>query len=151
MANSVNIKNKKASFLYEFLDTYTAGMVLSGTEIKSIRESKASIKEAFCVFENGELILRNMHISIYEQGGHYNHEPRRDRKLLLNKKEAEKWEAKVKKESLAIVPKKVFISGKGWAKIDIVLAKGKKIHDKRQDLKDKDAKRDLARLKAGKY
>lgn len=151
MSDKLNIRNKKASFLYEFLDTYVAGMVLTGTEIKSIRLSKASVNEAFCVIENGEILIRNMHIAIWEQGGHYNHEPRRDRKLLLSKKEILKWESKVKREHLTIIPRKVFLSKKGWAKVEIVLAKGKKIHDKRQDLKNKDAKRDLDRLKAGKY
>ena len=151
MSDSINIKNKKASYLYEFLDTYVAGIVLAGTEIKSIRQSKASINEAFCVFENGEMILRNMHIAIWENAGHYNHEPRHDRKLLLSKKEILKWESEVKKEGLTVIPRKVFLSKKGWAKVEIVLAKGKKLHDKREDLKSKDAKRDLDRIKAGKY
>ena len=151
MASEVSIKNKKSSYLYEYLDTYTAGIVLAGTEIKSIRASKASINEAFCVFENGEMLVRNMHIALFKQGGHYNHMERADRKLLLSKKELQKWESKIKKEGLTIIPTKIFISKKGWAKINIALCKGKKIHDKRQDMKNKDAKREMDRVKAGKY
>jgi SsrA-binding protein len=151
MSKDVSIKNKKASYLYEFLDTYTCGIVLSGTEIKSIRLSKASINEAFCAFEGDELVVRNMHIAHFAHGGHYNHEERQDRKLLLKRSELDKWKKKLKNQGLTIIPRKVFISKKGWAKMQIVLARGKNVHDKRQDMKDKDSKREMDRLKAGKY
>ena len=145
--SKVDIKNKKARFLYEFLDDYTAGISLTGTEIKSIRNGKASIMEAYCVIENGECYVRNMYIAEYENGTHYNHAPRRDRKLLLNKVEIRKLQKKLKNEGLTIVTSKLFISDKNLAKLNIHLAKGKKIHDKRQDLKDKDNKRTLDRVK----
>jgi len=144
--SKIDIKNKKARFLYEFLDNYTAGIVLTGTEIKSIRNGKASIMEAYCVMEKGECFIRNMYIAEYENGTHNNHEPRRDRKLLLNRQELRKLEKKLKNEGLTIVPSKLFIGEKNLAKINIHLAKGKKIHDKRQDLKDKDNKRNLDRI-----
>ena len=144
--SKVDIKNKKARFLYEFLDDYTAGISLTGTEIKSIRNGKASIMEAYCVIENGECYVRNMYIAEYENGTHYNHAPRRDRKLLLNKIEIRKLQKKLKNEGLTIVTSKLFISDKNLAKLNIHLAKGKKIHDKRQDLKDKDNKRTLDRV-----
>lgn len=151
MSKEVNIKNRKASYLYEFLDTYVCGIVLSGTEIKSIRNNKASINEAFCAFVGDELVIRNMYIAPYEQGGHFNHPERQDRKLLLKRIELNKWQKKMKTDGLTIVPRKLFISKKGWAKLQIVLARGKNIHDKRQDLKSKDSKREMDRLKAGKY
>lgn len=144
--SKVEIKNKKARYLYEFLDDFTAGIVLTGTEIKSIRNGKASIVEAYCVLKDGEVFIRNMYIAEYENGTHFNHNPRRDRKLLLNKIEIRKLEKKLKNEGLTVVPSKVFISDKNLAKVNIHLAKGKKIHDKREDLKAKDTKRDLDRL-----
>jgi SsrA-binding protein len=145
--SKIDIKNKKARYLYEFLDDYTAGISLTGTEIKSIRNGKASIMEAYCVMEKGECFVRNMYIAEYENGTHYNHEPRRDRKLLLNKIELRKLEKKLKNEGLTIVASRLFINPKNLAKLNIHLAKGKKVHDKRQDLKDKDNKRDLDRIK----
>jgi SsrA-binding protein len=151
MATNVSIRNKKASFLYEFIDTLVAGVVLTGTEIKSIRNSKANINDAYCLFIDNELWVRGMHISAYEQGGHYNHEPKQDRKLLLKIKELNKLEGKLKDRGLTIIPIKLFLTGKGWAKIEIALAKGKKIHDKREDLKTKDSKREMDRIKVGKY
>ncbi len=141
----INVKNKKAKFEYHLLDTFTAGIVLTGTEIKSIRNSKASILEAYCVFVDGEVFIRNMHITAYENGSFYNHKPRNDRKLLLNKKEIQKIEKFLKVKGNTIVPLKMFLSDKGWAKIDIATAQGKKTHDKRQDLKEKDDKRDMDR------
>ena len=147
MSNSISIKNKKASFQYELVDKLIAGIQLLGTEIKSLRANKASINEAYCVFVKGELFVRNMDISPYEMAGHYNHEAKRDRKLLLNKKEIEKWEGKLKTQGLTVVPTKLFINKSGLAKLEIALAKGKKIHDKREDLKTKDAKRELDRIK----
>lgn len=143
--DSVKIKNKRAKFEYEFIDTYTAGIQLTGTEIKSIRNSKASIIESYCVFVKNELVVRNMTISEYDKGTHYNHEPRRDRKLLLNRNELDKLAKKLKNQGLTIVPTLLFISDSGYAKLNIALAKGKKLHDKREDLKQKDAKRAMDR------
>ena len=120
-------------------------MVLSGTEIKSIRNSKASILESYCVFENGEVWIRNMYINAYENGSFYNHKPRHDRKLLLNKKEIAKIEKFLKVKGNALIPMKMFLNDKGWAKLTIGTAQGKKMHDKRHDLKDKDDKRDMDR------
>ncbi len=142
----ISIKNKKAYFDYEILDKYTAGIKLLGTEIKSIRESKASIKEAYCYVDKGEVFIKNMHITEYANGGFINHEPYRLRKLLLNKKEIEKIEKKLKDVGITIVPLVMFISEKGYAKLEIGIAKGKKLYDKRESLKQKDTKRDLDRL-----
>lgn len=143
--SKINIKNKRASFEYAFIDRYTAGIKLSGTEIKSIRKSKASIVEAYGVVVNGEVFIRNMYIQEYENGTHYNHQPKRDRKLLLNKSEIKKIERKVKTKGLTLVPIRLFINEKGLAKLEIAVAQGKKIHDKREDLKAKDAKREMDR------
>lgn len=145
MENKINIKNKRARFEYHLLDKFVAGMVLSGTEIKSIRSGKASILEAYCVFNDGEVWIRNMHITAYANGSFYNHSPRADRKLLLNKKEIGKIEKFLKDKGNTLVPLKMFISEKGWAKLEIALAKGKQLHDKREDLKAKDDKRDMDR------
>lgn len=145
MSNNINIKNKRASFEYEFLEKFTAGIQLTGTEIKSIRAGKASIVEGYCFMKNGELFIKNMYIAEYEQGSYNNHNPKRDRKLLLNRTELNKLEKKKKDVGLTIVPLKVFINKNGYAKMDIALAKGKKLHDKRHDLKDKDAKRQMDR------
>jgi SsrA-binding protein len=142
----VNIKNKKANFEFEFIDTYVTGLMLTGTEIKSIRESKVSLTEAFCVFLDGELYIRQMHIAPYSMAASYNHVAVRDRKLLLKKKEMEKLETKSAEKGLAIIPVRIFINDRGLAKLEIALARGKKTHDKRQDLKEKDAKRELQRM-----
>lgn len=150
MKNQINIQNKKARFEYHLDDIFTAGVVLSGTEIKSIRNGKASIAESYCVFEDGEVFIRNMHIAAYENGSFYNHTPRGDRKLLLNRKEINKIEKFLKVKGNTVVPLKMFISEKGWAKIDIACARGKKLHDKRQDLKEKSDKRDMDRALKGK-
>jgi SsrA-binding protein len=148
MKNTVNIKNKKAKFEFEILDKYTAGIVLTGTEIKSIRTSKASISESFCEFnEQGELFIINMTIEEYVYGNHYNHRPKAERKLLLNKRELRKLEKEVKNVGLTIVPLRLFINDSGYAKLDIALAKGKKLYDKRDTIKDRDNKRNLARIK----
>ncbi len=148
MANKeVNIRNKRARFEYHLFDIYTAGMQLRGTEIKSIRNSKASILEAFCIFLNGEVWIRNMSITEYENGSFYNHKPKSDRKLLLNKKEINKIERFLKVKGNTLVPLKLYLNEKGWAKIDIACAQGKKTHDKRNDLKEKDDKRDMDRIK----
>lgn len=143
MGSGIYIKNKKASFEFEFIETYTAGIVLTGTEIKSIRLSKASIAEAYGLISKNEILLRNMYIQPYENGTHYNHQPRRDRKLLLNRSEINKIDRKIKSKGLTLVPINLFINKKGLAKVEIALAKGKKIYDKREDLKKKDAKREI--------
>ncbi len=145
MQQKLNIVNKRARFEYHLIDEFVAGIKLSGTEIKSIRSGKASIVEAYCVFSNGEVFIRNMHIQAYENGSFYNHTPRGDRKLLLNRKEIDKIEKFMKDKGNTIVPMKMFLSDKGWAKIKIATAKGKKLFDKRSDLKDKDDKRDMDR------
>lgn len=142
----VNIKNKKASFEFEFIDTYVAGLMLKGTEIKSIREGKVSLTEAYCMFLDDELFVRQMHIAPYSMAASYNHEAVRDRKLLLSKKELAKLQTKSQEKGLAIIPVRIFINDRGKAKMEIALARGKKLHDKRQDLKDKDAKRELQRM-----
>lgn len=147
MQKKINIQNKRARFEYEIIDQYTAGLVLTGTEIKSIRESKASIAESFCEFnERGELFAVNMYIEEYLYGTHYNHKPRSSRKLLLNKKELRKLNKQVKNVGLTIVPLKLFITDKGYAKMIIALARGKKLYDKRDTLKDRDNKRNLDRV-----
>lgn len=146
-SNKVNIKNKKATFEYHLLDKYVAGLSLQGTEIKSIREGKANLQESYCTFLNNELFVKNMHISPYSQGTHYNHEPKRDRKLLLNKRELDKIDVKNKEKGLTIVPVRLFINDKGLAKLEIALAKGKKLFDKREDIKQKDLKREMERMK----
>jgi SsrA-binding protein len=145
MSSKVDIKNKKAKFEYEFVETFTAGIQLFGTEIKSIRNNKASISEAYAVMVKNELFIRNMYIADYENGGHFNHESKRDRKLLLNKLELSKINKKIKNKGLTIVPTRLFISSNGWAKMNIAVAKGKKIYDKREDLKTKDIKREIDR------
>jgi SsrA-binding protein len=143
----INIQNKKARFEYEILERYTDGMVLTGTEIKSIRQSKASIKESFCEFnDRGELFVINMYIEEFINGNYYNHKPRSERKLLLEKRELKKLQRKVKDVGLTIIPLRLFLSDKGWAKLDIALCRGKKLHDKRHTLKDRDSKRDLSRI-----
>jgi SsrA-binding protein len=144
----VSVKNKRATFEYEILDEYTAGMVLMGTEIKSIRNHKASIAEAYCAFAGESLVIRNMNIEEYSHSSYFNHEPKRDRKLLLNKTELNKLKNKMKDKGLTIVPLHLYISESGYAKLDIALAKGKKLYDKRESLKDKDAKRNLSRADA---
>ena len=148
MQKRINIQNKKARFEYEILDQFTAGIVLTGTEIKSIRNSKASIAESFCEFnEKGELFVVNMYIEEYAFGTRFNHRPRGSRKLLLNKRELKKLNKEVRNTGLTIVSLKLFINEKGFAKMLIALARGKKLYDKRETLKDRDNKRDLDRVK----
>ncbi|MFV0541608.1 MAG: SsrA-binding protein SmpB [Aestuariibaculum sp.] len=148
MQKNINIQNKKARFLYEILDKYTAGIVLTGTEIKSIRSSKASIAESFCEFnDRGELFVINMTVEEYAFGTYYNHKPKAERKLLLNKKELKKLNKEVQNTGLTIVPLRLFINERGFAKMDIALAKGKKLYDKRETIKDRDNKRNLDRIK----
>jgi len=144
--NKIVIKNKKASHLYEIDETYTAGIQLQGTEIKSIRAGKANLVDTYCYVKDGELWLKGMHIAEYELESHFNHEPKRDRKLLLKKQELKKLQRKAKEKGFTIIALKVYISEKGWAKADIALAKGKKKYDKREEIKKKDMKRDMERL-----
>ncbi|WP_405382410.1 SsrA-binding protein SmpB [Maribacter sp. LLG6340-A2] len=148
MQKNINIKNKKARFEYELLDKFTAGIVLAGTEIKSIREGRASISESFCEFnDNGELFVINMQIDEYTHASHFNHKPKAERKLLLQKRELKKLNKEVKASGLTIVPLNLFINERGLAKLQIALAKGKKLYDKREVLKDRDNKRNLDRIK----
>lgn len=143
--SNINIKNKRASFDYEFIETYTAGIVLTGTEIKSIRLGKASLVDTFCIFEKNELWVRNMYIAEYFYGSYNNHAARRDRKLLLNKKELKKMQRLVKETGYTIVPTRIFLNDKGLAKVNIAVARGKKQYDKRQSLREKDDKRAMDR------
>ena len=148
MQKKINIQNKKARFEYEIIDTYTAGIQLTGTEIKSIRESKARITESFCEFnEQGELFVINMFIEEYLYGNSYNHKRKSERKLLLNKGELKKLRKEVQNVGLTIVPLKLFLTDKGWAKLNIALCKGKKNYDKRETIKDRENKISLDRIK----
>jgi len=142
----INIKNKKASFDYAFIETFTAGLVLTGTEIKSIREGKASLVDTYCFFELDELWVKNMHIAHYLFGTFNNHDTKRDRKLLLTRKELVKLKRASMSPGYTIVPVRLFINEKGLAKLVIALAKGKKEYDKRESLKEKDDKRQMARM-----
>ena len=144
-SKNVNIKNKRATFDYELLDTWTAGIVLTGTEIKSIRESKASLADTYCTFINGELWVKGMHIAQYFYGSYNNHDARRDRKLLLTKKELRKLAAESKNPGFTIIPTRLFINDTGLAKLVIALATGKHEYDKRQSIKDNEDKREIAR------
>ena len=147
MQKTVNILNKRAKFDYEILDKYTAGIVLTGTEIKSIRLGKASIAESFCEFHDGELFVINSHIQEYLYGTHDNHKAKSERKLLLNKRELKKLNKDSDNKGLTIVPLRLFTNEKGLAKLDIALCRGKKNYDKRESLKEQDTKRDLDRIK----
>jgi SsrA-binding protein len=147
MQKTINILNKRAKFDYEILDKYTAGIVLTGTEIKSIRLGKASIAESFCEFNNHELFLINATIEEYLYGTHYNHKAKSERKLLLNRKELKKLEKDSDNKGLTIIPLRLFTNEKGLAKIEIALCRGKKNYDKRESLKEKDTQRDLDRIK----
>jgi SsrA-binding protein len=150
MANTPVVKNKKAEYLYELLETYTAGIVLTGPEMKSIRRGKASLVDAYCFFRDGELWVKGMHIAEYSFATHFAHEAKRDRKLLLNRNELGKLLRKTKEKGFTIIAVQLFISESGYAKLDIALARGKTVGDKRESLKTKDAKRDMDR-QAGKY
>ena len=142
----INIRNKRATFDYELLETYTAGIVLTGTEIKSIRLGKASLVDSYCLFENNELWIKNMNITAYFYGSYNNHEARRDRKLLLNRNEMRKIIRLTKETGFTIIPTRLFINDKGLAKVVIAVAKGKKSHDKRQSLREKEDKRSMDRM-----
>ena len=145
MANIIEIKNKKASYQFFLVEKFTAGIQLTGTEIKSIRAGQANIADAFCVFVGNELFVKEMHIAIYTMGNIYNHEPKRDRKLLLTKRELKKLQNKVKEKGFTIITTLLFVNEKGLAKLTIALARGKHFYDKRNTIKQKDMKRDLER------
>lgn len=146
-AKQVQVKNRKARFEYHFLDTYVAGLELTGTEVKSVRQSKVSLQEAYCYFNGDELFVKQMHISPYSEGTHFNHDPVRERRLLLTRKELNKLQDTLKEQGLTVIPSRLFINDRGWAKLEIAVAKGKKLYDKREDIKQKDTKRELDRLK----
>ncbi len=143
----VEIVNKKAAFEYRLIDLYEAGIRLTGTEIKSIRRSNANLKDAYCVFRKGELFVRNMFVGEYKFGNQFNHETRRMRKLLLKKQELRKLERKVKERGFTIVPYRLYVTERGFAKLEIALAQGKKAYDKRESIKARDNKRELDRMK----
>ncbi len=147
--DGIYIKNRKARFNYEILDTLEAGIKLQGTEIKAIRQGKASLPESYCYFKEGRLYVKNMHVAEYDHGNIQNHEPLRERLLLLHKRELGKWEDQVEKGNRTIVPLALYINGKGLAKMKIALAQGKKTYDKRHSLKEKDLKREMDRAMKG--
>ena len=144
--STVEIKNRRASFDYEFVERFTAGIVLSGTEIKSIRAGKASLVDSYCYFVGGELFVRNMNVAEYWWGSYNRHDPKRDRKLLLNKRELRKLQRATREKGMTIVAIKIFISEKGYAKLDIALDRGKREFDKRESIKEKDMRRERERL-----
>lgn len=143
MANNIKIKNKKASFEYFLVEKYTAGIVLTGTEIKSIRRGKVSIAESYCAFIGDELFVKNMHIAEYEYGTYNNHEPKRDRKLLLTRRELKKLKSKLDEKGFTLIPTLLFINENGLAKLEISTAKGKKLYDKRDTIKKKDTRKEI--------
>ncbi len=145
--NDINIKNKQATFQYELLEKFVAGIALMGTEIKSIREGKVNLQDGFCYFHSGQVLAKGINITPYSQGTHYNHEAARERKLLLKKSEITRLESKVEEKGLTLIPIRLFINERGFAKLEIALARGKKIHDKRNSIKERDVKRELSRVK----
>ena len=149
LSSDIQVKNKKAYFEYHILEKYVAGIALLGTEIKSIREGKVNINDSFCTFLGNALYIRNMHISEYSHGSFYNHEAKRDRQLLLKKKELKKLKTKLDEKGLTIIPLRMFISNRGFAKLEIALAQGKKDFDKRESIKERETKRELARIMKG--
>jgi SsrA-binding protein len=146
-SNNINIRNRQAGFEFELLDKYIAGIVLTGTEIKSIREGKVNLQDGYCYLNNGEMFVKGVNITPYAQGTHYNHEATRERKLLLKKSEIKKLEGKVEEKGLTLVPLRLFINDRGFAKMEIAVARGKKLHDKRTSIKEREAKRELDRMK----
>lgn len=146
-SNDINIRNRQASFEYELLDKYVAGIVLTGTEIKSIREGKVNLQDGYCYIKNGEMFVKGINITPYAQGTHYNHDATRERKLLLKKSEIGKLEGKVEEKGLTLVPLRLFINDRGFAKLEIAIGRGKKVHDKRESIKERDARRELDRMK----
>lgn len=146
-SNDINIKNKQAHFQYELIDKFIAGIVLKGTEMKSIREGKVNLQDGYCYMNNGELFAKGINISPYDQGTHYNHEAVRERKLLMKRSELRKLDGKVEEKGFTLVPTRLFVNERGLAKLEIALARGKKLHDKRESIKERDVKRELARVK----
>jgi SsrA-binding protein len=146
-SKTVNIQNRQARFEYEILDKYTAGIVLTGTEIKSIREGKVNLQDGYCYFNKGEVFVKGVNITPYAQGTHYNHEATRERKLLLKKTEINKLEGKIEEKGLTLIPLRLFINDRGFAKMEIAVGRGKKLHDKRDSMRERDAKRELDRMK----
>lgn len=147
MPNVKAILNRKAKFEYDFVDTFEAGIMLVGPEVKSLREGNANMTDAYCFFKKGELFIRGLYIAEYKMAHHFVPDPRQERKLLLSKRELKKLERKAKEKGFTIIPYKIFFNDRGLVKIEIALAQGKKVHDKRQSIKDKDARRDLDRIK----
>jgi SsrA-binding protein len=145
--NDINIRNKKASYEYHFIDKYVAGIILTGSEIKSIRLGKVNLQDAYCTLLNGELFVKEMHVSPYTMAKEVNHEPKRERKLLLNRRELKKLEKKNKEKGLTIIPIRIFLNDRGLAKLEIALARGKKQYDKREDIKEKDMRRAMERMR----
>src|SRR5690606_35326283 len=146
-SNNINIRNRQATFNYELLDKYIAGMVLKGTEIKSIKEGKVNLQDGYCYLIQGELFVKGISITPYAQRTHYNHEPARERKLLLRKSEIRKIESKMDEKGLTLIPTRLFVTERGLAKLEIALARGKKQYDKRQSIKEKDIRRELSKVK----
>ena len=143
----IEIINRKAKFEYQFLDEYEAGIVLQGTEIKSIRQGKVNLSDAYCLFKNGELFIKSLYIAEYENGTYANHEPRRTRKLLLHRRELKKLERRVKEKGMTIVPYRLYFSERGIVKLEVMLSQGKRSYDKRQSIKERDSKREMSRMK----
>ena len=148
-SNNINIRNRQATFQFELLDKMIAGIALKGTEIKSIREGKANLQDGYCYFANGEAFVKGVNITPYAQGTHYNHDASRERKLLMKRSELKKLEARVEEKGLSLIPLRLFINDRGIAKLEIAVARGKKLHDKRDSIKEKDLKRELSRIKLG--
>lgn len=146
-SNNINIRNRQAGFEYELLDKYVAGIVLTGTEIKSIREGKVNLQDGYCYINNGEMFVKGVNITPYAQGTHYNHEATRERKLLLKRSEIRKLEGKIEEKGLTLVPVRLFINDRGFAKMEIAVGRGKKLHDKRNSIKEREAKRELDKMK----
>ncbi len=146
-SGNIQIQNKRARFEYHLMTKYIAGMVLTGTEIKSIRMGKANLRDAYCAFKEQELFVRNLHISPYSMAGNYNHESKRERKLLLRKRELHKIYGKSVEKGISLIPTRLFLNERGFAKLEIALAKGKKLYDRRQDIKEKDLKREMDQTK----
>jgi len=146
-SGDIQIQNRKARFEYELTTRYVAGMVLTGTEIKSIRMGKANLQDAYCTFKDQELFVRNLHIAPYTMAGIFNHEPKRERKLLLKKRELKKIRIKSVEKGVSVIPTRLFFTDRGFAKLEIALAKGKKLYDRREYIREKDLKREIERTK----
>ena len=146
IAATVNILNRKASFNYFITDSWEAGIALTGTEIKAVREGKVNLTDGYCIFKNDDLWIKNLHISAYADGGYSNHAPRRERKLLLHRYQLRRLFSKLKEKGVTLIPVRMYINDRGFAKIELGLARGKKMYDKRESIKDAEAKRDIGRI-----